>query len=61
MILRKTYQRCSPCFVVAYVFVFLLNKYNKIPDNVSVKAGFSMLFFIVLLIVLVNGNFNVID
>lgn len=50
------------CLVLtAPVFVFLLNKYNKIPDNVSVKAGFSMLFFIVLLIVLVNGNFNVID
>ncbi len=50
------------CLVLtAPIFVFLLNKYNKIPDNVSVKAGFSMIFFIVLLIVLVNGNFGVVD
>lgn len=50
------------CLVLtAPIFVFLLNKYNKIPDNVSVKAGFSMIFFLVLLIVLVNGNFGVVD
>lgn len=50
------------CLVLtAPIFVFLLNKYNKVPDDVSVKAGFSMIFFIVLLVVLVNGNFGVTD
>lgn len=50
------------CLVLtAPIFVFLLNKYNKIPDNVSVKAGFSMIFFIVLLVILVNGGFGVTD
>lgn len=50
------------CLVLtAPIFVFFLNKYSKVPDNVSVKAGFSMIFFIVLLIVLVNGNFGVLD
>lgn len=56
----------NPGYVMALVltapiFVFLLNKYNKIPDNVSVKAGFSMIFFLVLLVILVNGNFGVVD
>lgn len=56
----------NPGYVVALVltapiFVFLLNKYNKIPDNVSVKAGFSMLFFLALLIMLVNGGYGVSD
>lgn len=43
------------------IFVFLLNKYNKVPDNVSIKAGFSMLFFLILLMIMVNGNYGVID
>lgn len=56
----------NPGYVVALVltapvFVFVLNKYNKIPDNVSVKAGFAMLFFLVLLMLLVNGNWGVTD
>lgn len=50
------------CLVLtAPIFVFLLNKYNKVPDNVSIKAGFSMIFFIFLLIILVNGGFGVVD
>ena len=56
----------NPGYVVALVltapiFVFILNSYNRVPDNVSVKAGFSMLFFLVLLMILVNGNWDVID
>lgn len=56
----------NPGYVVALVltapvFVFVLNKYNKIPDNVSVKAGFAMLFFLVLLMLLVNGSWGVTD
>lgn len=56
----------NPGYVVALVltapiFVFLLNKYNKIPDNVSLKAGFSMIFFLLLIMILVNGNWGVVD
>ena len=56
----------NPGYVVALVltapiFVFILNSYNRVPDNVSVKAGFSMLFFLVLLMILVNGNWGVVD
>ena len=59
-------MRLAPNPVVALVltapvFVFVLNKYNKIPDNVSVKAGFAMLFFLVLLMLLVNGSWGVTD
>ena len=56
----------NPGYVVALlltapIFVFLLNKYNKIPDDVSIKAGFSMLFFLALLIMLVNGGYGIND
>lgn len=56
----------NPGYVMALVltaplFVFALNKYHKIPDNVSVKAGFSMIFFLILLLFLVNGNYGVVD
>lgn len=56
----------NPGYVIALlltapVFVFLLNKYNKIPDNVSVRAGFAMIFFLLLIMVLVAGNWGVID
>lgn len=49
----------NPGYVVtllltAPIFVFFLNKYNKIPDNVSSKAGFSMLFFLILLMLVIN-------
>ncbi len=43
------------------IFVFMLNRYNKVPDNVSVKAGFSMLFFLIMLLLLVNGNYGIMD
>lgn len=56
----------NPGYVVALlltspIFVFALNKYKKIPDNISVTAGFSMLFFLSLLMLLVNGNWGVGD
>ncbi len=56
----------NPGYVVALVltaplFVFFLNKYRRIPDNISVKAGFSMLFFLILLMLLVTGNWGVAD
>ena len=56
----------NPGYVVALVltapvFVFFLNKYNKIADNVSLRSGFAMIFFLVLLIVLVTGNYGVVD
>ena len=49
----------NPGYVVALlltspIFVFYLNKYSKIPDNISVKAGFSMLFFLLLLMLVIN-------
>ena len=47
--------------LVAPIFVFVLNRYGKIPDDVSVKAGFSMIFFLLMLILLVNGNYGVTD
>ncbi len=56
----------NPGYVVALLltaplFVFALNKYNRIPDNVSVRAGFSMLFFLLLLLMVVNGQYDVGD
>ena len=47
--------------LTAPLFVFALNKYNKIPDNISVKAGFSMIAFLTILMILVNVNSNIID
>lgn len=56
----------NPGYVIALlltspIFVFVLNRYRKVPDNISVKAGFSMIFFLFLLLLLVNGNYGVID
>ena len=56
----------NPGYVVALlltapIFVFVLNKYTKVPDNVSLKAGFAMLFFLVLLLLIVNGDWGIID
>ena len=47
--------------LTAPLFVFALNKYNKIPDDISIKAGFSMIGFLIALIILVAGNFGVTD
>lgn len=56
----------NPGYVVALlltapIFVFVLNKYTKVPDNVSLKAGFAMLFFLALLLLIVNGDWGIID
>ncbi len=56
----------NPGYVVALVltapiFVYGLNKYNKIPDNVSVRAGFAMLAFLGAIMLVVTGNFGVTD
>ena len=45
----------SPLFVMAF------NKYNKIQDTASVKAGIFMIFFLIAMMILVNGKFGVID
>lgn len=47
--------------LIAPIFVFLLNKYYKIPDTIAVKTGFSMIFFLILLVLLVNGNYGIVD
>lgn len=43
------------------VFVFCLNRYSKVPDNISVREGFAMIFFLLLLVLLVNGNYGIDD
>jgi hypothetical protein len=47
--------------LIAPIFIFTLNRYYKIPDNVSVRAGFAMIFFLLLLVLLVNGNYGIND
>lgn len=47
--------------LVAPIFVYVLNRTRKIFDDVSVKAGFSMIFFLLLLILLVNGDYGITD
>ena len=47
--------------LTAPLFVFGINKYKKIPDTISVKAGFIMIGFLISLTVLVNLNSSIID
>ncbi|MBQ1612444.1 MAG: hypothetical protein II085_03110 [Alphaproteobacteria bacterium] len=56
----------NPGYVTALLltsplFVFAFNKYNKIPDNISVKAGFSMIIFLFILILTVSNNSAITD
>lgn len=56
----------NPGYVVtlvltAPIFVYAFNRYNKITDKVSLKAGFAMVFFLVLIMIIVAGNFQVDD
>lgn len=55
----------NPGYVVtllltAPLFVFMLTRTRQF-GNLSAKAGFAMLFFLVLIMILVNGNFDVTD
>lgn len=47
--------------LIAPLFIFVLNRHYKIPDTVSVRTGFAMMFFLLLLAVLVNGNYGITD
>jgi len=47
--------------LVAPLFVFALNQSLKIPDSISIREGFAMIFFLALLMVLVNGKFGITD
>ena len=56
----------NPGYVVtllltAPVFVYAMNKYKKVPDNVSKRAGFMMLMFVAAIMIIVSGNFGVDD
>ena len=53
----------NPGYVVtllltAPVFVYAMNKYKKVPDNVSIRAGFMMLMFVAAIMIIVSGNFG---
>ena len=45
--------------LIAPLFIYALNRNYKIADDISVKSGFAMIFFLVLLVFVVNGNFGV--
>lgn len=47
--------------LIAPLFIYALNRHYKISDNVSVEAGFAMIFFLVMLVILVNGSFGIND
>lgn len=45
--------------LVAPLFIYVLNRQNNITDTLSVKAGFAMIFFLILLVLAVNGNYGI--
>lgn len=45
--------------LISPVFVYALNRNYKISDTISLKAGFAMMFFLALLVLVVNGNYGV--
>lgn len=47
--------------LIAPIFIYLLNRRYKIPDTISVRTGFAMIFFLVMLVVLVNGDYGIND
>ena len=56
----------NPGYVVALlltapIFVYLLTRNSKASGGFTEKAGFAMLFFLILIMLLVNGNFNIVD
>ena len=56
----------NPGYVTALLltspfFVLIMNKYNRIPDDFSLRAGLFNVLFLIALLVLVNGNYGIID
>ena len=56
----------NPGYVVALlltapIFVYLLTRNSKASGGFTEKAGFAMIFFLILIMLLVNGNFNIVD
>lgn len=56
----------NPGYVTALLltspfFVLIMNKYNRIPDDFSLRAGLFNVLFLISLLVLVNGNYGIID
>ncbi len=47
--------------LIAPLFIYALNRHYKISDTLSLEAGFAMIFFLVLLAFLVNGNYGITD
>ncbi len=47
--------------LTAPFFVFMLSKRSQKNSGLSAKAGFAMVFFLLMIMVLVNGDFNVRD
>ena len=47
--------------LIAPLFIYALNRHCKISDTISLEAGFAMIFFLVLLAFLVNGNYGITD
>ena len=45
--------------LISPLFIYALNRHYKIADRISVEAGFAMIFFLCLLVVLITGNFGV--
>lgn len=45
--------------LIAPLFIYALNRRYKISDNISFEAGFAMIFFLVLLVLLVNGDYGI--
>lgn len=56
----------NPGYVVTLLltapfFVFMLSRRGRRESALSAKAGFAMVFFLLLIMILVNGDFDVID
>lgn len=45
--------------LIAPLFIYALNRHYKISDTVSLEAGFAMIFFLAMLVVLVSGNYGI--
>ncbi|MBR1756174.1 MAG: hypothetical protein IJ738_01235 [Alphaproteobacteria bacterium] len=45
--------------LLAPVFIYILNRRNNVNDIISVSAGFAMIFFLLLLVSVVNGGYGI--